>query len=388
MTVEFLPLQQINAAHRAALVEAATRVIDSGWYVLGAEVEAFEREFAAFCGADQAVGVANGLDALHLALRAMGVGPGDEVIVPSNTYIATWLAVSHVGAMPVPVEPDPHSFNIDPARVEAAITPRTKALIPVHLYGRPADLDALLAIARAHGLKVLEDAAQAHGACYRGRRIGAHGDAVAWSFYPGKNLGALGDGGAVTTNDAALAERLRMLRNYGSRVKYHHEVVGWNSRLDDLQAALLRVKLPALAAENRHRAAIAWQYRHGLQGCGLVLPEWPDTKLSLTDPGAFETASAWHLFVVRHPQRDRLLSTLASAGVRAAIHYPVAPHLQPAYADMGLRPGSLPISERMHAEVLSLPIGPTQTPGQTQQVIDVLRQACREAALAPCAATT
>ena len=388
MTVEFLPLQQINAAHRAALVEAATRVIDSGWYVLGAEVEAFEREFAAFCGADQAVGVANGLDALVMVLRAWGIGPGDEVIVPSNTYIATWLAVSHVGAMPVPVEPDPHSFNIDPARVEAAITPRTKALIPVHLYGRPADLDALLAIARAHGLKVLEDAAQAHGACYRGRRIGAHGDAVAWSFYPGKNLGALGDGGAVTTNDAALAERLRMLRNYGSRVKYHHEVVGWNSRLDDLQAAFLRAKLPALAAENRHRAAIAWQYRHGLQGCGLVLPEWPDTKLSPTDPGAFETASAWHLFVVRHPQRDRLLSTLASAGVRAAIHYPVAPHLQPAYADMGLRPGSLPISERMHAEVLSLPIGPTQTQEQTQQVIDVLRQACREAALAPCAATT
>ena len=388
MTVEFLPLQQINAAHRAALVEAATRVIDSGWYVLGAEVEAFEREFAAFCGADQAVGVANGLDALVMVLRAWGIGPGDEVIVPSNTYIATWLAVSHVGAMPVPVEPDPHSFNIDPARVEAAITPRTKALIPVHLYGRPADLDALLAIARAHGLKVLEDAAQAHGACYRGRRIGAHGDAVAWSFYPGKNLGALGDGGAVTTNDAALAERLRMLRNYGSRVKYHHEVVGWNSRLDDLQAAFLRAKLPALAAENRHRAAIAWQYRHGLQGCGLVLPEWPDTKLSLTDPGAFKTASAWHLFVVRHPQRDRLLSTLASAGVRAAIHYPVAPHLQPAYADMGLRLGSLPISEGMHAEVLSLPIGPTQTQEQTQQVIDVLRQACREAALAPCAATT
>ena len=388
MTVEFLPLHQINAAHRAVLIEAATRVIDSGWYVLGAEVEAFEREFAAFCGAEQAVGVANGLDALVMVLRAWGIGPGDEVIVPSNTYIATWLAVSHVGATPVPVEPDPHTFNIDPARVEAAITHRTKALIPVHLYGRPAELDALLALARVHGLKVLEDGAQAHGARYRGRRIGAHSDAVAWSFYPGKNLGALGDGGAVTTDDAMLAERLRMLRNYGSRVKYHHEVVGWNSRLDDLQAAFLRAKLPALAAENRHRAAIAWQYRHGLQGCGLVLPEWPDTKLSLTDPGAFETASAWHLFVVRHQQRDRLLSTLAGAGVRAAIHYPVAPHLQPAYADMGLRAGSLPISERTHAEVLSLPIGPTQTQEQTQQVIDVLRQACREAALAPCAATT
>ena len=386
-----IPFLDLGAAYRelqTGIDAAVARTLASGYYIGGTEVEEFETEFASYCCATQAIGVANGLDALHLALRAMDVGPGDEVIVPSNTYIATWLAVSHVGAMPVPVEPDPHSFNIDPARVEAAITPRTKALIPVHLYGRPADLDALLASARAHGLKVLEDAAQAHGACYRGRRIGAHGDAVAWSFYPGKNLGALGDGGAVTTNDAALAERLRMLRNYGSRVKYHHEVVGWNSRLDDLQAALLRVKLPALAAENRHRAAIAWQYRHGLQGCGLVLPEWPDTKLSLTDPGAFETASAWHLFVVRHPQRDRLLSMLASAGVRAAIHYPVAPHLQPAYADMGLRPGSLPISERMHAEVLSLPIGPTQTPEQTQQVIDALRQACREAAMAPCAATS
>jgi len=383
VTIEFLPLQQINAAHRAALIEAATRVIDSGWYVLGTEVEAFEREFAAFCCARHAVGVANGLDALVMVLRAWGIGPGDEVIVPSNTYIATWLAVSHVGATPVPVEPDAQTFNIDPSRVLAAITPRTKAIIPVHLYGRPAELDALLAIARGHGLKVLEDGAQAHGARYRGRRLGAHGDAVAWSFYPGKNLGALGDGGAVTTDDAELADRLRVLRNYGSRVKYQHEVVGWNSRLDDLQAALLRAKLPALAAENRHRADIAWRYRQGLQGCGLDLPDWPDTTLSPTDPGPAETTSAWHLFVVRHPQRDRLLAALARAGVRAAIHYPVAPHLQPAYADMGLRPGSLPVSERIHAEVLSLPIGPSQTREQTDEVIAALREACREAMADP-----
>jgi dTDP-4-amino-4,6-dideoxygalactose transaminase len=369
MNVPFLDLKAINAAQRAGLMAAFERVLDSGWYVMGSELTAFEAEYAAWCGAAHAVGLANGLEALTLPLRAWGVGPRDEVIVPANTYIATWLAVTHVGATPVPVEPDPDTFNIDPARIEAAITPRTKVLLPVHLYGRPADMAPILALARRHGLKVLEDAAQAHGAVYQGRRLGAHGDAVAWSFYPGKNLGALGDGGAVTTHCPVLAEQLRVLRNYGSRVKYHNEVVGWNSRLDELQAALLRVKLPALVGQNAHRTAVAQQYLEGLADLdgdagGLRLPR-VDARQH----------SAWHLFVVRHPQRDALARSLNAAGVGTVIHYPVAPHRQPAYAGLGLGAGALPISERLHAEVLSLPIGPTQTAAQTQQVIVALRQA-------------
>jgi dTDP-4-amino-4,6-dideoxygalactose transaminase len=357
-TVPFLDLKAINAAHRAELLQAFERVLDSGWYVLGQEVAAFESEYAQWCGAGHAVGVANGLDALVLALRALGIGPGDEVIVPSNTYIATWLAVSHVGAVPVPVEPEAASFNLDPARIEAAITPRTRAVLPVHLYGQAADLDGILAVARRHGLRVVEDGAQAHGARWRGRRIGAHGDAVAWSFYPGKNLGALGDGGAVTTDDPALAERIRVLRNYGSRAKYHNEVIGSNSRLDELQAALLRVKLRSLDAGNARRRDIAARYGAGLVGPGLRLPQ-----------AAAEAEPVWHLYVVRHPQRDHLAAALAAAGIGTVIHYPVAPHLQPAYAALGRAAGSLPLSEALHREVLSLPIGPTQTDAQTDAVI-------------------
>lgn len=363
--VPFLDLRSINQQHRAALVGAFERVLDSGWYVLGQEVQAFEEEYAAYCGAAHCVGVGNGLDALTLVLRAWDVGPGDEVIVPANTYIATWLAVTHVGATPVPVEPDEDSFNLDPSRVEAAIGPRTRAILPVHLYGRPADLDPLLDIARRHGLKVLEDGAQAQGATYRGRRLGAHGDAVAWSFYPGKNLGALGDAGAITTNDPVLAERLRVLRNYGSKVKYHNEEVGYNSRLDELQAALLRAKLPHLDAENLRRGEIARRYLDGLSGLGLRLP-------SETPQGR----SVWHVFVLRHPQREELAWRLGKLGVRTVIHYPVAPHHQPAYAS--LRPAApLPITERLHAEVLSLPIGPTQTDSQTDEVIEAVRSATR-----------
>ncbi len=246
MQVPFLDLRGAYLELQQEIDEAVARVLDSGWYILGPEVEAFESEFANFCGAKHAVGVADGLDALHLALRAMDVGPGDEVIVPSNTYIATWLAVSQCGAIPVPVEPVEATYNIDPALIEAAITSRTKVVLPVHLYGQPADLDPIISIAKRNGLRVLEDAAQAHGARYKGQRIGAHGDAVAWSFYPGKNLGALGDGGAVTTSDAEVADRIRVLRNYGSSVKYVNEVKGYNSRLDPIQAAVLRVKLTFL----------------------------------------------------------------------------------------------------------------------------------------------
>ncbi len=365
--IPFLDLKSINLAQRAELVAAFERVLDSGWYVMGEELKAFEAEYADYCGAARCVGVGNGLDALVLALRALGVGHGDEVIVPSNTYIATWLAASHLGATPVPVEPDVDTFNIDPARIEAAITPRTKAILPVHLYGQPADLDAILDIARRHGLKVVEDGAQAHGARYKGRRLGAHGHAVAWSFYPGKNLGALGDGGAVTTNDPELAERLRTLRNYGSRVKYHNEVIGTNSRLDELQAALLRPKLRTLDASNQHRGTLAQRYLGGLAGLGLQLPAVP----AYADP-------AWHLFVVRHPRRDALAKGLAAAGVGTVIHYPVAPHLQPAYACLGIEAGALPISERMHAQVLSLPIGPTQTLAQTDEVIAAVRRVLAE----------
>lgn len=370
MTVPFLDLQAINRAHRAELIDAFTRVLDSGWYVMGSELLAFEKEFAAFCGSAQAVGVGNGLEALTLVLRAWDIGPGDEVIVPANTYIATWLAVTHTGATPVPVEPDEASFNLDPSRIEAAITPRTRAIVPVHLYGRPAEIGTIVEIARRHGLKVLEDGAQAQGARWRGRRLGAHGDAVAWSFYPGKNLGALGDAGAVTTDDSDLAARLRRLRNYGSEVKYHNREAGYNSRLDELQAALLRVKLPHLEAENAHRAAIARQYRERLGAAGLSslrLPEEPTDALH-----------AWHVFAIRHPQRDLLARRLNARGIGTVIHYPVAAHLQPAYASLGLSAGRLPLSERLHAEVLSLPMGPTQTEQQTDEVIEAVCASVRE----------
>jgi len=364
-TVPFLDLRGAVGAHKAQMMAAFERVLDSGWYVMGRELQCFEAAWASYCGASHAVGVANGLDALILALEAVGVQPGDEVIVPANTYIATWLAVSHLGAVPVPVEPDPATCNIDVTRIERAITPRTRALLPVHLYGQAADLVPIIDIACRHGLAVVEDAAQAHGACYRGERIGAHGDAVAWSFYPGKNLGALGDGGAVTTHRDDVADRIRVARNYGSRVKYHNEVMGRNSRLDELQAALLMARLPALDSENAARAAIAERYLDELDGLGrhgLTLPLVP----AYASP-------VWHLFVVRHPQRNKLAQALAERGVGTVIHYPVPPHLQPAYAHLGLKAGALPFSERLHEQVLSLPIGPAQTPLQTEFVIDALR---------------
>ena len=363
MTIPFLDLRAGYLELKAEIDAAIARVLDSGWYILGEEVETFEAEWAAYCQARHAIGVGNGLDALHLALRAMDVGPGDEVIVPSNTYIATWLAVSHCGATPVPVEPDPRTYNLDHGRIEAAITPRTKVILPVHLYGQPADLDPILALARRHGLRVLEDAAQAHGALYKGKRLGAYGDAVAWSFYPGKNLGALGDGGAVTTNDSALADRLHLLRNYGSRVRYAHEVKGFNSRLDPLQAACLRVKLRHLDAWNDRRRAIAKCYLQGLGTSSLTIPQVPNWA----DP-------VWHLFVIRHPQRDALQQSLTEAGIGTLIHYPIPPHRQHAYSDAWLAAASYPIATRLASEVLTLPIGPQLDRDIVMDIVSVIRK--------------
>ncbi len=347
MKVPFLDLRAAYLELKPEIDAAIARVLDSGYYILGPEVEAFEEEWAQYCEAKHAIGVANGLDALHLALLAMGVGPGDEVIVPSNTYIATWLAVSQCGAAPVPVEPIEATYNIDPARIEEAITPRTKVIMPVHLYGQPADLDPILAIARKHGLRVLEDAAQAHGARYKGRRIGAHGDAVSWSFYPGKNLGALGDGGAVTTNDPEIADRIRVLRNYGSRLKYFNEVKGFNSRLDPVQGAVLRVKLHYLSEWNKRRKTIVEQYLKNLAGCELVLPYVPDWA----EP-------VWHLFVIRHAQRDLLAKNLSDAGIENLIHYPLPPHQQLAYKDKRYNANDFPVSLRLANDILSLPVSP------------------------------
>lgn len=345
--IPFLDLKAPHVELHDEISAAIGRVVSSGWYILGPEVQAFEAEFASYCEAENCIGVANGLDALHLALRAMDIGPGDEVIVPSNTYIATWLAVSQCGATPVPVEPVQATYNLDPRLIEAAITPRTKAILPVHLYGQPVDIAPILSIAERHDLWVLEDAAQAHGARYKGRRIGAHGDAVAWSFYPGKNLGALGDGGAVTTNNPELADRMQVLRNYGSRVKYVNEVCGYNSRLDPIQAAVLRVKLRYLDAWNARRNALARQYLQGFANSGLTLPAVPDWA----EP-------AWHLFVIGHSQRDDLQRHLTSQNIGSLIHYPIPPHMQKAYSGMNFVADGFPLATRMAGEVLSLPMGP------------------------------
>ena len=356
--IPFLDLQAAYHELKPEIDAAIARVLDSGWYILGPEVEAFETEWAHYCGAEHAVGLANGLDALTLALRALDVGPNDEVIVPSNTYIATWLAVSAVGATPVPVEPDPATHNIDPKRIANAITPKTKALLPVHLYGQPADLDPILAVAREHDLAVVEDAAQAHGARYKGRRIGAHGDIVCWSFYPGKNLGALGDGGAITTNRVDLADKVQVLRNYGSQVKYVNEVKGVNSRLDPIQAAVLRVKLNHLDEWTERRLAIANVYTAGLAESGLNLPQAPEWA----EP-------VWHLYVVRSPKRDALQASLTAAGIGTLIHYPIPPHMQAAYADIGIAHNDLPLARQLADEVLSLPIGPHLETAETHAVI-------------------
>ena len=359
-----IPFLDLGAAYRELKVEiddAVHRVLDSGWYILGPEVTAFEDKWARFCGADHAVGVGNGLDALILALRSLEIGPGDEVIVPSNTYVATWLAVTAVGATLVPVEPVSATYNLDPAQIEAAITPRTKVILPVHLYGQPADMDPILDLAKEHNLFVVEDGAQSHGARYKGKRIGSHGDMVCWSFYPGKNLGALGDGGAITTNNAEIAHKIRVLANYGSEKKYENQVQGVNSRLDPIQAAVLAVKLDHLEEWNGRRTTFAKQYTEQLQDAGLVLPH---------TPGWVE--SAWHLYVVRCADRAAIVKKLTDAGIGSLIHYPIPPHMQKAYQGLNIAPEEQPLACQLAREVLSLPLGPHMTHEQISHVCAAL----------------
>jgi len=343
MQVPFLDLGRLHRSIRAPLDAAYHRVMDSGWFIMGPELEAFEAEFAQYCEVKHCIGVGNGLEALHLLLRAYGIGPGDEVIVPSNTFIATWLAVTQCGATPVPVEPDVNTHNIDPALVAAAITSRTRAIMPVHLYGQPADMDPINEIATRHGLVVIEDAAQAQGARYKGRRTGSLGHAAGTSFYPGKNLGALGDGGAVLTSDDAIADKVRQLRNYGSKIKYQHDLAGYNSRLDEMQAAFLRAKLAVLDEWNARRHEIADQYSNLLKASGIVLPYVPE----YAEP-------VWHLYVIRSKQRDALKAHLEKQGVSTVIHYPIPPHRQGCYQAYASQ--TFPLAEMLAEDVLSLPM--------------------------------
>lgn len=358
--ISFLDLRAVYAELQSELDDAYRRVMDSGWFINGGELEAFERDFAQYCEARHCIGVGNGLDALYLILRAYDIGPGDEVIVPDHTFIATWLAVSNCGATPVSVRVSETTYNLDPGLIEPAITPRTKAIMPVHLYGQPADMDAINKLATKHGLKVIEDAAQAHGARYKERRVGALGDAAGFSFYPGKNLGAYGDGGAIVTNDDALANKIRMLRNYGSAKKYHHEVAGVNSRLDELQAAFLRVKLKKLDVWNARRREIAGRYLKGLEAMPYL--RLPHTE-SWVEP-------VWHLFVVQHSARDALQSHLERQGIQTAIHYPILPANSGAYRGHAAVPDAG--CQAMADRLLSLPMGPHLTEAEVELVIQQL----------------
>jgi len=384
MKIPFLELKPTYLELKDEFDAAYHRVMDSGWYLLGKELEAFESEFAQYCEAKHCIGVANGLDALHLIVRAYGIGAGDEIIVPSNTFIATWLAVSYAGATPVPVEPDPMTYNLDPNRIEAAITPRTRAIMPVHLYGQSADMDLINEIARKHGLKIIEDSAQAQGARYKGRRTGGLGDAAGHSFYPGKNLGAFADAGAVTTNDPELADRVRTLRNYGSKVKYHYEAQGINSRMDELQAAFLRIKLRHLDEWNERRQKIAAVYLDGLKAeggdwrleTGDWRPEIGKPEIILPHVPSWATP-VWHLFVIRHPQRDALQKKLAEIGIGTLIHYPVPPHLSDAYSSFGFQASDFPLASSLASQVLSLPIGPHILKEHAGHIIDSLNEALK-----------
>ena len=355
-----IPLVDLKAQYRSIKGEvdaAVAAVLEGGHFILGPEVEAFEREFSAYCGTAHTVGVNSGTSALHLALLAAGVGAGDEVITTAFTFVATVAGIEYTGARAVLVDVDPSTLTIDPERLESAITPRTKAIIPVHLYGQPADMDPILSIARAHGLVVIEDAAQAHGAEYKHRRAGSIGDLGCFSFYPGKNLGAAGDGGAVTTANEDYARTVRMLRDWGAEQKYLHVVKGFNFRLDEIQAAILRVKLRRLEAWTELRRHLARAYTTLLAESGVSLPvEAPDVR------------HVYHLFAVRSKARDRVRSELHAAGIQAGIHYPIPVHLQPAYANLGYRRGDFPVAERAADEVLSLPLYPELSSGAVERV--------------------
>lgn len=359
MNVPFVSFKPMEKELDSELRAAFNRVYERSWYIEGEEDQAFEEAFARFCHTDYCVGVGNGLDALMLSLKALGVGHGDEVIVPSNTYIATALAVTYVGATPVFVEPDIRTYNIDPARIEEKVTEKTKAIMPVHLYGQPCDMDPILAVAKKYKLFVVEDCAQAHGATYQGKVIGSFGDAAGFSFYPGKNLGALGDAGAAVTNDKALAEKIRALGNYGSDYKYHHIYQGNNSRLDELQAAFLAAKLPHLDRMNQARREIAARYLEGIQNPLVVLP--------YVLPG---TQPVWHIFAIRCKQRDALTAFLAEKGIGTNKHYPIPMHLQGCYEELHIPQGALPIAEEISATELSLPMYYGMTEEEIQYVID------------------
>lgn len=358
--IPFLNLKDINAQYAKELKDAASRVIDSGWYILGEEVKAFEQEFALYCGVKNCIGVSNGLDALKLILKAYGYGPGDEIIVPSNTYIATILAISEVGAKPVLVEPDICTYNVNPLLLEERITKKTKAIFAVHLYGQTADIDSIREIANRYQLKVIEDAAQAHGAMYKGKKVGNLGDVAGFSFYPGKNLGALGDAGAVTTNDDELAEKIRIYRNYGSHKKYENLYKGFNHRLDEVQAAMLRVKLCYLNQENEARREIAKMYLKKIKNDRIILPKASKNSKE----------HVWHVFVIRTKKREEFRMYMENNGIQTVIHYPIPPHKQEAYPEWSNKQN--PISEQLHDEVISIPISPVQPVKDTERIIEVI----------------
>jgi dTDP-4-amino-4,6-dideoxygalactose transaminase len=363
MKVPFLDIQATYLELQSRIDEAVKRVLNSGWYILGQEVEQFERSFADYCGTKYCVGLGNGLEALHLLLRAYEIGPGDEVIVPSNTYIATWLAVSQAGAEIVPVEPDPLTFNIDPSLLERAITSKTRAIMPVHLYGLACDMDAIMEIARRYGIKVIDDCAQAQGTGYKGRKAGSLADASAFSFYPTKNLGCVGDGGAVTTDDDDIADRVRLLRNYGARVKYYNEIQGYNSRLDPIQAAILNVKLSVLDEWNDRRRKIAAFYDVELQGLpGLILPVEPTGHNHI-----------YHVYAIRYHDREKLISYLNNCGIGTLIHYPIPPHKSQAYSSTALGERSFRFAEAIADTVISIPMGPHLSMEQAEAVVEAFR---------------
>lgn len=357
--IKFLDLHKINERQRTEIDAAVKRVLDSGWYLLGKENERFSADFAKFCGVKHVIPVANGLDTLRLIVKAYGFGKGDEIIVPANTYIATILAISDNGCTPVLVEPDINTYNINPDLIEAVITEKTKAIMVVHLYGQAVEMEKIWALAKKYNLKVIEDAAQAHGAVYQGRKTGNLGDAAGFSFYPGKNLGAIGDAGAVTTNDDELADKIAALRNYGSKVKYQNLYQGLNSRMDELQAAILDAKLPLLEKDNEHRREMADYYRQHITNPKIILPQ-----------SKFREGHVFHVFAVRTAERDRFQSYLSENGVQTVIHYPVPPHKQPAYKELNHL--SFPITEQIHREIISLPISPVMSQEEIEQLVEIV----------------